>query len=297
MSEKNMTALVSCFVRAYHFDNCKPLIFSDSLAKKNLTPEEYLSISTNLSLGIKFFNPNFEGSPDEALRWIVNHELSPSVLGRSAFCEDSLYKSYLLGCHQYLIFASGYDTFAYRYPLKNLHVFELDLKPMLEDKQSRLNAATLSNPLVSFISCNLTTNDWPNSLMNSPYKKNSLSFSSLLGISYYLTKKEFTTLIKNISKIISPGSSIIFDYPNQNNRSSKNENLANEAGSPMKSTYSYQEIKTILASYDFLIYEHHTGKTITERYFTHYNDQNKNDPIIAPSSVDYCLAVKNPLHK
>lgn len=50
MSEKNMTALVSCFVRAYHFNNCKPLIFSDYPAKKILTPEEYLSISTKMKL-------------------------------------------------------------------------------------------------------------------------------------------------------------------------------------------------------------------------------------------------------
>lgn len=297
MSEKNMTALISCFLKAYHFENCHPAIFRDNLAKTILTPEEYQNIILNLSSGIKYFNPSIVDTNEKVLRWIVNHELSPSVLGRSAFCEDSLYKAYLLGCRQYLIFASGYDTFAYRYPIKNLHIFELDLKEMIQDKQSRLTKAKLNNPLVSYISCDLTTNDWPNCLITSSYQKNSLSFSSLLGISYYLTKKEFTTLIKNISLLVSPGSTIIFDYPIKNNKNEKLQNLAKASGNPMKSTYNYQEIKTILAAYNFLIYEHHTAKTIEKIYFKNYNEKNSHDTIIPPSNVNYCLAVKNPLQK
>ena len=86
MQEKNMTALVSCFARAYHYESNKYKIFSDNLAKELLTQEEYQNISKNMEEGISFFNKDFTGTKEEALRWIVNENLSPQVLGRSAFC-------------------------------------------------------------------------------------------------------------------------------------------------------------------------------------------------------------------
>ena len=43
-----------------------------------------------------------------------------------SFCEKSLFEAIKIGCREYLIFAAGYDTFAYRYHLKNLEIFEID---------------------------------------------------------------------------------------------------------------------------------------------------------------------------
>ena len=48
MQEKNMTALVSCFARAYHYESNEYKIFSDNLAKELLTQEEYQNISKNM---------------------------------------------------------------------------------------------------------------------------------------------------------------------------------------------------------------------------------------------------------
>ena len=92
MKEKNLTALVSCFARAYHYKNYKYKIFSDSIAEKIISSEEYNSIASNMANGIKFFNPKFVGSKENALSWIVDNQLSPSVLGRSAFCEKKTVK-------------------------------------------------------------------------------------------------------------------------------------------------------------------------------------------------------------
>lgn len=47
-------------------------------------------IGLNMSQGISFFNPTFKGSEEEALKWIVDHQLSPSVLVRSAFVKKRL---------------------------------------------------------------------------------------------------------------------------------------------------------------------------------------------------------------
>ena len=75
-------------------------------------------IGLNMSQGIHFFNPNFKGNQKEALRWIVDYQLSPSVLIRSALCKEVIDEMLEKECKQYLDFASGYDSFAYMYQHK-----------------------------------------------------------------------------------------------------------------------------------------------------------------------------------
>ena len=116
----NMTALVSCFARAYHYKNNSTWVFRDSMAGSLLTEEEYYAVSSNMSKGIEYFMPGFEGTDDEALRLIVDSQLAPSVLARSAFCERALRNEIELGCGQYVIFASGYDTFALRSEIEEI---------------------------------------------------------------------------------------------------------------------------------------------------------------------------------
>lgn len=287
--EKNMTALISCYSRCYHYENNKCRIFSDSYARKILTDEEYNSISENMINGINFFNPKFIGTKEEALRWIVDNRLSPSVLGRSTFTEKSLMNAIRLGCRQYLIFASGYDTFAYRNNIKDLKIFEIDKKEMIEDKKKRVpNVA-------NYIECDFTKSNWTNNILNSSYDKNIISFSSLLGISYYLTKQEFSNMIKDISEIVSENSSIVFDYPVKQNK--ELEKLAKGANEEMKSTYSYNDIEELLSDNGFLIYEHLDDKEMTNNYFEIYNTFNPNNRIYAPENVNYCLAIKKSMIK
>ena len=88
--EQNMTALVSLFTRVYHQKSKGIKIFDDPLSTKLITDKEYEMIGLNMSQGISFFNPTFKGSKEEALKWIVDHQLSPSVLVRSAFCKEAI---------------------------------------------------------------------------------------------------------------------------------------------------------------------------------------------------------------
>ena len=294
MKEKNMTALVSCFARCYHYKNNKYRIFSDDIAEKILSNEEYNSIATNMVNGIKFFNPNFAGTNEDALRGIVDNQLSPSVLGRCAFCEEALLNAIKIGCKEYLIFASGYDTFAYRNNIDCLKVFEIDKNEMIEDKIKRLDNNKLDYSKVNFVKCDFTNKDWINNIINSNYDRNQISFSSLLGISYYLTKEEFSNMIQSISSILCNGSSIVFDYPTyeDSKETQANEELASGANEQMKSKYSYKEIEDILSKNGLLIYEHLDNKEMTNTYFVKYNTLNPNNKIIAPKGVCYCLAVK-----
>lgn len=293
MEEKNMTALISCFARCYHYKNNDVRIFSDNMAEKILNKEEYNNISKEMVKGIKFFNPTFSGSDEDALKWIVNNQLSPSVLGRSAFCEKSLENAYRLGCRQYLIFASGYDTFGYRNNLGDLKVFEIDREVMINDKIRRLDLNNFSHDLVNYVKCDFTDKNWVNKINESSYNHDRLSFCSLLGISYYLSKDDFYGMLKNISNVICEGSSIVFDYPSYKESKSTliNERLASGAGEEMKSKYSFNELKKELSNMGLYIYEHLNDEEMTKEYFDNYNKNNK-DKIVAPKGVDYCLVVK-----
>lgn len=292
-----MTALISCFVRYYHYENSKYRIFSDSIAGKILSDVEKENIKANMLNGIKFFNPDFKGTDEEALRWIVDNQLAPSVLGRSVFCEKALLNATKIGAKQYLAFASGYDTYAYRNNITDLKVFEIDKSSMIEDKVKRLNSSKIDYSGVNFIKCDFQNKNWIQNITNSNYDEKQISFCSLLGICYYLTKEEFSNMIQNISNILVDGSSIIFDYPTykDDSQTKKIAELAKEANEEMKAKYLYKEIENILSENDFLIYEHLNDLEMTNNYFENYNVLNPNNKITAPKGVAYCLAVKKVL--
>lgn len=286
-----MAALVSLFARAYHQKNKDIKIFDDLLSTKLITEKEYEMIGLNMSQGISFFNPTFKGSEEEALKWIVDHQLSPSVLVRSAFCKEAIEEMKEKGCQQYLDFASGYDSFAYYYQ-NQMHVFEIDKKEVIEDKRQRCKDVDIEN--IQFLSIDLSQDNWINTLLQSDYQEDQLSISSMLGLSYYLTKDEFKKMLKQLSKYLLKGSHLVFDYPSiQESKETKiNEMLAKEADESMKAKYSFAELKEILNQCHLTIIQHENHQTVTEKYISNYNVYYKDDPIKAPEGVCYCVVEK-----
>ena len=291
----NTTAKVSCFARAYHYRNNKSRVFADPYAEKILTDEEYAAISQNMSQGISFFAPGFRGTPEEALRYIVDHQLAPSVLARSAFCERAIDNAVRIGCGQVVLYACGYDTFSLQNQRKGLKIYELDRPEMVRDKQHRINQNGLEPSCpVEYIGCDLSLPSWNEALIHRGFDSGKPSFGSLLGISYYLSKEEWGHLIGMISSFACEGSSICFDYPLAEGgaESRRNRELAAAAGEPMKAKYSYGEMEALLARAGFLIYEHMNAAEATEAFFREYNHKNSEHIMTALEGVGYCLAVK-----
>ena len=304
MEQKSMTALVSAFARAYHSLNNKVKIFDDSVARQLLTDDEYRQIAQSMSGGIGFFNPSFQGNSEQALRWIVDNQLSPSPLGRAAFAEQSLERAVRVGAKQYLIFGAGYDTFAYRQPswAQSLQIFENDHPMTAKDKRERLKTAGIVIPdNVHFIEVDFAKEGWQQALLNhAAFSSGKISCCTILGVAYYLSKECFASLVSTISGMTAKGSSLVFDYPDENSytdkagqRAKKQAMLAGAANEKMLASYSYSEIEQLLASYGFLIYEHLTPKDMTEQYFDAYNQANPLHPMTAFDNVNDCLAVKN----
>ena len=288
----NMTAKVSCFARAYHYNNNSIRIFTDDIAEK-LLGEDYNQIAKSMSDGIDFFCPGFEGTREEGLRLILDRQLSPSVLGRSVFCESKLAYAIANGCKQYLVFAAGYDTYALRNKDSATKVYELDYPELLMDKAERIKKANLKASAVN-VPCNLADPEWKNELLTVGYDKDKKAFGSLLGISYYLKKVDFEQLVMSISEIMSEGSAICFDYPSvdESAETRKTQMLASEAGEQMKAVYSYKEIGMILDKHGFKIEEYLDENDMTYRYFREYNQANPMHQMNAPVGVGYVYAVK-----
>lgn len=289
--EQNMTALVSLFARAYHQKNKEIKIFNDSLSTKLITKKEYEMIGLNMSQGISFFNPTFKGSKEEALKWIVDHQLSPSVLVRSAFCKEAIEEMKEKECKQYLDFASGYDSFAYYYQ-NQMNVFEIDKKEVIEDKRQRCKGDDIEN--IQFLPIDLSQKNWIDVLLQSSYQEDQLSISSMLGLSYYLTKDEFKKMLEQLSKHLLKGSRLVFDYPciQESKETKVNEMLAKEANELMKAKYSFDELKEILNQCHLTIIQHENHQTITEKYISNYNAYYTDEPIKAPEGVCYCVVEK-----
>ena len=302
MEEKSMTALVSSFARWYHAENNVIKVFDDFLAGSILTEEEKDQISFHMSNGIEFFNPAFDGTSEEALRWVVDNELSPTTLGRSAWAEKALSKAVEAGTCQYLIVAAGYDTFAYRQPAwaSGLGVYELDHPVMSKDKQARNQSMCSKKPdNLTYIPIDLTSESLADKLCAyNTYKKDALSFFSLLGIVYYLPKEDFKTLLKDIADSTANGSTVVFDYPDKptaaeqdTEKVKKHSKLASGVGEEMLASYSFGEINDLLSDCGFCVYEHLTPDEITEQYFNEYNSANPSHTMTAFDNVNYCLAV------
>lgn len=286
----HMTAKVSCFARAYHYKNNRKHIFKDSAAEL-LLGSDYEQIALNMVNGILFFLPGFAGSREEGLRLIVDKQFSPSVLGRSAFCEKMLEKEKGLGCKQYIIFASGYDTYSLRNTDKALSVFEMELPELLTDKIERIKRTGIETDSV-FVSCNLAEMTWKEKLLQNGYMSTQKSFGSLLGISYYLSKEEFRSLLQAVSELMVDGSVICFDYPSdeESSESKINQMLAMGAGEQMKAMYSDLELEELLSSCGFEITVHLNADEMTRQYFSDYNNCNSEYEMKAPIGVGYVLA-------
>lgn len=286
----NMTAMICAFVKAYHNEKNNLKIYKDNYSRNIISDEEYNLISNNMRNGIKFFNPNYDG--DNPLDWIVNNRLVPSVLARSIFNEKHLNNEIKLGLKQYVVLGSGYDMSGYK--VNNIvSVFELDKDDVVKDKMNRVSRANINNENIKYIGCDFNE-DWIIKLINSGFDSNTKSYFSMLGLSYYLEKEVFKNTIKTISSVMSEGSTILFDYPNDNESETEvlNQKLAEGADSKMKSKYSYNDIEKICEECGLLIYENIGYEEINQEYFNLYNSLNPNNKILASKGVSYCLLVK-----
>ncbi|MBE7121407.1 class I SAM-dependent methyltransferase [Bacillus cereus] len=299
--ESSITSLISAFGRAYHSEFDSPKIFDDYVAKDLITEKERNDIETNMVQGIHFFNKDiaqqFKEDPKEILKWITQVQLSPTPLARATYCERVLLHEITLGAKQYVILGAGLDTFSFRHREleTSIEIFEVDHPSTQQFKKRRVKEAELEVPNnLHFVSMDFTEGFSKQELVNEGFE-NTKTFFSLLGVTYYLTKEELSSLIDCLFAMVPEGSSIVFDYPDENlftekglsNRVENMVKMAAVGGEPMKSCFSYGEIEALLEKSGLLIYEHLSPEDINKLYF-----EGRNDYLEAFETVHYVHAVK-----
>ncbi|MBM7655277.1 class I SAM-dependent methyltransferase [Neobacillus cucumis] len=300
-NESSVTSLVSAFGRAYHSKHDTPKVFDDFFAEKLITEKELADISENMIKGISFFNreiaEKFKEQPEEILKWITQVQLSPTPLARAAYCEEVLAIEMRLGLQQYVILGAGLDTFCFRHPeLENsLEIYEMDHPATQAFKRSRLAQADLEIPKnLHMIPVDFTEEFSFESIQERGFQNKKTLFS-LLGVTFYLTKDENSRLFSELFTKVPEGSSIVFDYADENlfkekgfsNRVENMLKMTLAGGEVMKSCFSYHEIEKMLEDAGLLIFEHLSPTDINNRFFRH-----RTDYLRAFETVHYIHAVK-----
>lgn len=119
------------------------------------------------------------------------------------------------------------------------------------------------------------------------------TFFSWLGVTYYLSTEAINTMLAALSELCADGSSLVFDYPDENffdaseKRVQNTIMMAKAGGEPMQSAFSYSEIEKLLEKHSFLIYELLTPDDIQRDIIDKAGTDMK-----AFEHVNYCLAVR-----
>ena len=299
MNDKaSITALMSSFGRAFHAENEEHPVFGDFLAKELMTAEEYAAVQSYLLGGAQFFEPEIapaEQTPKELLRRLANVHIAPSPLCRAAYTEKALKTAVLTGTKQYVILGAGMDTFAFREPefLAKYRVFEVDHPLTQADKLERITRAGWTVPdNLTFVPVDFTKDSLTERLIATGFDPSVKSFFSWLGVTYYLSAEAIDTMLSALSSICADGSTLVFDYPDENffdapeKRVQNAIMMAKAGGEPMQSAFSYSELEKLLEKHGFLIYELLTPDDIQRDIIEKTGADMK-----AFEHVNYCLAV------
>ncbi|PJW22439.1 SAM-dependent methyltransferase [Geobacillus thermodenitrificans] len=296
-NEPSMTALMSCFVRAYHTEHDTPVIFRDDMARQLITDEEYKQIQTFLANGLGFFAPerlDAFSSDEEKVKWIVQTQLAPTPIARAAYIERIIHHEKRLGATQYVILGAGLDTFAFRHPNSGLTIFEVDHPNTQQFKRERIHMANWKMPnCLQLVAADFTKDDVAPRLLAAGFRPSEKTVFSLLGFSYYLEKEHFYRLLHQLAPLMTEGSSIVFDFADEQlftspvKRVQNTLALAQQSGEPMKAAYSIKELEQQLQYDHLLIFEHVSPQQIQTQFFS-----NRNDDLTAFEHTHYLHAVR-----
>lgn len=263
----SLTTLISALVRAYHYETAENPVFSDTAAKRLFGASEYERLKKYIIARSSFFMPNSDLSgiePDKLLDYIVDTQLAPNPIARAKYCEERLKSAILSGTSQYVIIGAGYDTFAWREPeiMKRLSVFETDHPLTQTYKQDKIARADLiTPPTLHFVPVDFSKGTLKEQLIAHGLDIKSKIFFSWLGASYYMSEKEIRDTFSEIAEFAAEGSTIVFDYADENFLKSDVERVKNmistaEAeGESVKFCTTARNLAKMLEEYRFFVYE------------------------------------------
>lgn len=222
-------------------------------------------------------------------RFAVDHDHEASRLSRafrafmaarSRYVEDRLAECVVGGVTQYVILGAGLDTFAYRNPFPQLHVFEVDFPATQEWKQALLAEAVIAVPEnVRFVPLDFEHKALSEDLSEAGFDTGRSAFFGWLGVVSYLTLDAFRATLAMIAKMPAD-TAVSFDYGlspqslGPLGRIAFNalaERVA-KAGEPLQLFFTPEELDAELRRAGFVRSEQLDSDQINERYFARRTD-------------------------
>jgi methyltransferase (TIGR00027 family) len=142
----------------------------------------------------------------------VARDFRAFMAARSRYAEDHLHIAVGAGTRQYVVLGAGLDTFAYRNPFPDLHVFEADFPATQRWKQEVLAEAGIKIPAnLAFVPLDLEHKSLLDNLTECGFDAAQPAFFSWLGVAPYLTLEAFRATVTAIAQLPA-GSGVTFDY-------------------------------------------------------------------------------------
>jgi len=244
-------------------------------------------------IGLKLVDPpdDWQQRPDIKF----TKRLRASIVARVRFIEDLIIEEGKKGISQDVILGAGLDTFAQRRKdfASRLQIFEIDQPGTLQWKQKRLNELGFGIPeYLHFVPVNFETSSWWEQLLKFGFDFKKPAVVACTGVSLYLTKEAITSTLNQVAKLAS-GSTLAMtfylpvEFLDEEDKPMQEiaEKGASEAGTPMISFFTPDEILTLANDAGFK-----KVKTISTIEMIQYYFTNRADDLIPATGEVFLLA-------
>ncbi len=252
--------------RAAHQVFDEPLIFRDPLAVPLLGAAGAEALRRTPAAG----------------RRVWSRSLRAFVVARSAFAEEALHTAYGRGVRQLCLLGAGLDTFAWRSPWEDLHVWELDLPAVQQWKQELAAEAGFAlPPRCERVATDFGEADTNGAEADEGWSVGSLDlqqpvFFSLLGVAPFLDAGALGRLLGRVRRC-PRGSVLVLDYrlpryamgPEEQRQHDSLQARATAAGEPFQEGWTPEAMRQeLLGAHAFARCQDLGREELNARYFT-----------------------------
>lgn len=248
--------------RAAHQLLDSPRVLDDPLAIRLISPE---------------IRKKLEEHPEANDRSPMSRPTRAIVVVRTRIAEDELAAS---GASQYVLLGAGLDTFAYRNPFAQVHVFEVDQPDTQALKKERLAAAGIELPKnMTFAPCDFSRDRLGDALAAAGFSRDKPAVFAWLGVVMYLERDD---VMKTLQFIVTQDApvSVIFDYAQPADAFPLVQRFfyrrvldrLEQIGEPWKSFMQPESLRADLLALGFTSVEDLGGDEINARYLANRTD-------------------------
>ncbi len=200
------------------------------------------------------------------------------LIARSRYAEDNLARAVANGVQQYVLLGAGLDTFAYRNPWPQLHVFEVDHPATQHWKHELLEISAVPIPqTLTYTPIDFETQSLLTQLQAAGFDPTRPTYFAWLGVVPYLTLPAFRATVAFIAAQPA-GSGITLDYGQPRSALPFIEQLGHDslaarvklAGEPFQLFFTPKEIAAEFSAFQAI--EDLGREEINARYFADRKD-------------------------